>query len=398
MKIEQCLFVDGAGNESTIDYELSPSDKMKGDWDLTNFNYKTIDNPMNALKKKLGFYRMCTHSYLHRINDTLIVEYYKLKKESDYANALLIAEKLITDNPDDHHVRILYLRALMDVKEVTKLEERLSLWEQELINSHFPYISDNVLTCRNILRALKYSQKGKNASDLAVVIFKPETDLEQRLKQFPGFLKYDVFLMPYDENPHFFDMQMTLKAFRAKSYFMMLSGEKEKSLRLLTTMYHLSRLINTGNRESMFFIGSGFRQIAVDGLLLYSINCCETEEDMYLFWEYLKKIEHSPAESFIPTHAEYMRESKSGELKKFVEKHEKEAQERSKSADAKFYLVQMATAAKRCLIINGHFPKTYEDYKPFLTNGPPTDPFHNGPLSSIIEDDKMICYSRGAKR
>src|SRR5207237_1391814 len=43
-------------------------------------------------------------------------------------------------------------------------------------------------------------------------------------------------------------------------------------------------------------------------------------------------------------------------------------------------------------------PESPTDFGPFLTNGPPTDPFTSEPLKAIITPDAFVCYSVGPDR
>jgi len=165
----------------------------------------------------------------------------------------------------------------------------------------------------------------------------------------------------------------------------MLEGEREKALQLLAATYHYGNLMHQGYNLIDKLIGVAIRGISIHGLTIYALNACETDDDFFELWDYLRK--------FSPTdNATMFRDVSSLDD---ILSNKFQAAVRNDVANAKLQILKTATAAKYRFVKSRKFPKENSDFAPFLSGGPPKDPFSEEPIRCIPSEKYFTCYSVG---
>ena len=309
------------------------------------------------------------------------------------------AQSLLRDYPNDLYVRMMYLCVAARSGNVEEVGRRLEEWKNDIKAADDPYLSWTYNSAESWHRAHRLSAAGRNAYDLCQKVLSPETDLPTRLKLFPEVLEKDALVLPwiYGQKPEpwlgFLDIQIAVKIFRAIATFDMFTGEREESLRLLSASARLGQMLTQDGATIPRLIGATLMSLAGGGLELYALNCCETEAEFRQLWETLEMLEKRAVSVTLdevislesPIYF-YYQWSAIGLDEPIV---------RLNHANSRFELLRMATAAKYRLVTQGSFPKSADQFAPFLPQGPPKDPFGDGPLKFLSTTDSLTCYSIG---
>ncbi len=391
--------------ESRNYYELLPSSTTPGDWDLVRqYHWSGASKDIPA-EDEISPLENPIPSYLHRVDDRRVVEYFDLlgdynyrdiygpspapRPEPDVDRLMELASGLLESHPDDLYVRTFYLDALIRKGDHKTLDSRLTDWKEAYATTDDRILSKVFRQADNSLHALQLSAAGRNAYDFIVKVLGPETDLATRLELFPDIFDYEEYACPQSSVvptlvASFLDLQIAIKVFRVEAIFMMLQGKREESLKLLAASYHFGQLLNQSNTFIGCLIGGALRLIACKGLEIYALNCCETSDEFQLLWEILEELD---CESQPPDLAK---------LAPFLsEQAIKESEIRHRRTDANFQLVRMATGAKRRFVAEQAFPGNVGEFLPLLPEGPPKDPFSSEPLKFIAAPETFTCYSIG---
>ncbi len=390
---------------SRIYYEFVPSTARPGDWDLV------ADHEWNGLQeemppvKKIPKREQHIASFLHRVNDRRVVEYFGLLADYDYhaiygpppaprpqpdvEHLMELSSGLLESYPDDLYVRTLYLDALIRKKDHETLASRLTAWREAYAATDDPLLSKIFRRAQNTLEALELSAAGRNAYDFVAKVLSPETDLTTRLAWFPEILGWEQYIRPESSlilTPivNFLELQISAKVFRVEAVFMMLQGKREEALKLLAATYHLGKLSNQSDTVIDRLIGGALRAIATRGLEIYALNCCETPDDFEYLWEICEELCAKGQERELV-------ESSTLVPEEVVEQYNA----RERVVDANFMLVRMAVAAKRRFVAEQEFPRSADEFAPLLPAGPPQDPFTTAPLRFFSQPNVFKCYSIG---
>ncbi len=389
--------------ESRNYYELLPSSTTPGDWDLVGqYDWSGASKDIPA-EDEISPLENPIPSYLHRVDDGRVVEYFNLVgdyvevvgpgpalgPEPDVDQLFDLASGLLGSHPDDLHVRTLYLDALIRKGDHETLDSRLTDWKKAYTTKDDRILSKVFRGAENNLKAMQLSAAGRNADDFITKVLGPETDLATRLELFPDIFDYEEYARPQSSlvlTPiaNFLQLQIAIKVFRVEAIFMMLQGKREEALKLLAASYHFGQLLNQSNTIIGCLIGGALRLIACKGLEIYALNCCETSDEFQLLWEILEELDC---------------ESQPPDLAKLVPfpsgKAIKDSEIRHRRTDANFQLLRMATAAKYRFVTQQAFPQNAEEFAPLLPDGPPQDPFTTAPLKFFSDPNLFTCYSIG---
>jgi len=389
-------------------YELQPSSTTPGDWDLISIS-ETVQPISNTIRSKNDLSPIKpVPSFLHRIDDKRIIEYFKLlpsqNKRGDSDNNpqfLKIASELHIGYPDDIFIKMLYLDSLIWNCDTEGLKKEIEDLEK-ISSTSKDLLSQYALTCaKNSLHSIELSAVNQNAYDLMEKVFSPDVDLPTRLKLFPDMLQYNEFAIPNTSvirtsRTYFLDYQTMAKVFRNEAIFLMLQGKREEALSLIASVYQLGKFLNqTDSIGRLMAIAT--RAITTNGLEIYALNCCETPKDFQHLWKTLENINSGLKESdFVKPHfVEYPFESYfTSQYTEYVRTHLIYYH----TTEAHLELVRMATAAKYRFITQGTFPKAPEEFAPLLTNGLPKDSFSSESLKFISNPDEFTCYSIGPNK
>ncbi len=392
-------------------YELLPSSTKSGDWDLVR--YVPLWSSTDLREEEVPALKQPIPSFLHRLDDRRVVEYFTrvvgyavsfiptptLAPGLDVDELYKLASALLEAHPDDLHVRTLYLDALVRKGEHKTLESRLTAWKEAYTTTDDPHLRKVFQEAGSALRAMQLSAAGRNAYDFIVKVLGRETDLGTRFELFPKVFDYEEYVAPRRSLLHlviynFLEFQISVKVFRVGSVFLMLQGKREEALKILTASYYVGQLLNQSDTVIGRLIGIAVRAISTGGLDIYALNCCETPDDFQDLWKTLEQLNRGSREpdakeiqSLFGPIVSYFPETMLPNIKDALVRH--------RSADAKFQLVRMATAAKYRFVTQQAFPQNAEQFAPLLPEGPPTDLFSSEPLKFIAGPDSFTCYSVG---
>jgi len=379
-------------------FHLSPSESVPGDWDLVDF-----ERPFNLLgkpDKEMKHLEQPIPSYLHRLDDERIVLYFDevrmarvREMKPDPARLLDLASQLLSAYPEDLHVRPLYLDALIAQQDPDKLEETLAAWKPDYDNPDaFPFRTAYRHAQHN-LDAMRLTAARQNAYDFMLNLFSDKSNLATRLDKFPAILQYDRYACPSSllmggSTPNFLEMQTMQKVFGVESVFMLLEGRRKEALDLLTAGYRLGQMLNREGYVINRLIGIALRGISIGGLDIYTLNACETTQDVENLWSVLEglnvqEFKGSP-EDLTDMEGLYDFFTDSPEI---VVRH--------RASNAKFQNVRMAAATVDCLLRSDAFPEKTEDFSRFFPSGLPIDPFGSQSMRFQSRLDSFTCYSIG---
>jgi len=401
-------FARRMGRESEWDYVwlLARSPSRRGDWDLVGWygdgwrssatRATTSSRPVSPtpylLTRRLP--------YLHRLSDQRVVEYFELQySDKSPVPAYEKARGLLTSYPDDLHVRALYLCAATYSDDTSEVARRLDEWKSDFEQAGDPYLSRTTWRTKMWLRAQRLTAAGRNAYDFCKNVFGRESDLTTRLRLFPQIFQYEAFVVPllpqrYFTVPNLLELQVSAKVHRVIATFQMIEGKREESLQLLAATCHLGQTLMDGSSVVQRLIGLAVRSIACGGLEIYALNCCESDTEFRQLWAMLERLEETQKPSDL-------KELYEGEqpiyryLPEGAWPSSLEAEMRGNFGDSRFELLRAATAAKYRLVSQGEFPKSNDQFGPLLPQGPPKDPFADGPMRFRATTDALFCYSIG---
>jgi len=410
-------------------YELIPSQKITGDWNLINFKEDvrtkgqtgiTGFNPLSILKEIYEFItqslspsplsftlNQTVPSYLHRINDNRVVEYFKSLDtflenggpDSTNSHLFKIATELTDLYPNDIYVKAIYLDALVRNRNLEKLKKEKDYWEDEFSKNGDVFSKYALICAEESIHSIELSNAGRNAYDFLKNVCDKNVDLKKRIELFSKVSKYDECIAPKTflartYNLNFLDIQTSAKVFCVEAVFLILQGQYKEALNLLTSVYQYGSFLSESNTLISQIIGIAIRSMATNRLEIYALNCCETSDDFQNFWqilEHLNKKFKAPeiqASAFPNGLFGYYTDSKFKSV--FLEPNT-----RHYVSEAQFQLVRMATAAKYRFITQGTFPQNPKEFAPLLANGLPKDSFSSEPLKFVSNPDVFTCYSIG---
>jgi hypothetical protein len=396
-------------------YELLPSESTPGDWDLIRvcISPPLMSREENFDPKNTPVLQTPYPSFLHRIDDPRIVEYFKtalaehrgdtrfpVKIPSPNAPRLVaLSSELVSAHPDDLDVRTLYLDALIRKGDDTTLEKQMTALKETYEKTGNSYHQHILRMIENHLSARRLSAGGKNARDVLFDILAKDKDFPAQIQRLPELLHYEKYAEPRTDLilgivTNYLEIQVAAKNFCVWSVFLLLRGGRKEALQILAASYHLGHLMEQGDSLISNLIGIAVRSIAARGLELYALNACETPADFEEFWNTLKRLNY-PSRDLNMEEMDLLEGPLYPERIGMAQPNLTEALVRRRTSFARFHLVRMATAAKRHFTSLGSFPAKPQDFAPLLAEGPPRDPFSTEPLRFIPSSDPFACYSIG---
>ena len=377
--------------------DLIPSKTIPGDWDLVGYSNE-IENPDD----ETPWPKQIVSSYLHRIEDSRVVEYFKAVKKKEGAEGSSVdpdlikklASELVESHPDDPYIRMIYIDMLMRCKELEQLEKAYENWEKDYSDNLDPVFDRFRKIVEWNIESIRLSRAGKNGYDFWNELLSLEIDLNTRLKQLPELLNYEKSIRPcyvvgFDSIPNFLEIQTSAKVFRMESIFYMIHGEQDEALSILASVIWLGQMLNDEAFLIDRLIGIAIRGIGSWGMSIYTLNACENEQDFEALWEVLEKLEN------------HQKEIQEEDLFRFemdldtLGSNTAQVLTRHHVANAKFENVRMAAAVKYRLLKEDRFPLNHNEFAPFLKERLPQDPFTSSPMRFISSQDQLVCYSVG---
>jgi hypothetical protein len=395
-----------------VAYRFSPSRSRSGDWDLVGYGPTALDflsgveGWVRQVQRAVSLGRtLCdplTRSvpYLYRTDDPNVTEYFRLQYDTRNPNeAFEKARLLLERHPDDPHFRALYLSAAAHNNDTSEVTHRWEEWKPLVENPDDPCLAYANRQTQRWIRSRRLTAAGRNAYDLLRGILVSETELPpwpRLLSMALDCERYAPDWLPgVDAMSHFRLTGATdlARVLHIMALLRMFEGKRRESLTFLAAIYHLGQLMSETDNLVEMMVGIICRTIALNGLKLYALNCCESESDLKELWEVLERFEKR--EGAVAASRTRSVEMSFGE---YLPQHSAIVEPRMQDRtiiQTEFELLRMATAARYRLVTQGDFPKTNEEFAPLLPQGPPKDPFGDGPLRFRRTTDSLVCHSIG---
>jgi len=391
------------GESIQVELKYKPSPKVAGDWDLVGMLYsgdavsdKRILQPGVTLKTPLP-------SYMHRVNDRRVAEYYATISNKDgYKSDLSKAIALLKDFPDDPYIRVIYLDALMRNEKWDELAEKHNLWRSDLEKSENPFLSRISRVMEQGIAAHRLSAEHQNAADYLCLIGERnvsesfESLIEKVFACRGNILPVFPPTMGFEPSiPNFLSAQIQTKVLRTEAVFAMLKGDNERALHILNVTYRLGQVFCGRTNLISTLIGIALKAITCGGMEIYLANACRTPEEVKTFFETLRTLRVTD-ETLHWDDYKYLESPLSeAQDEAGMGPNYSEAITRWNTAEAKSRLLLAGAAARHNFLKTGEFPREASGFAPLLPEGPPQDPFTGTPLRFIGNRDPFVVYSVG---
>jgi len=449
-------------NKVTLSFTLKTSPDLPGDWDLVDGEIRCMKIPINRMFSKKFFEdlyysysledlkedfisylpkgniekvfhykwdaaRGRLPSFLHRVDDSHIMDYYRLRQNGIInENTFQLARDLSISHPNDPYVMLLL--AEMEALKGNPSEASILC---ELCRESLKFYPDPILEqlTESVFHTVCIQKNKKIHPDQQSPwdFFKTDYqgrggkhNLKETMEYYKNYLDSgNMFFISQEivpplkvpgyfggAVPNFLEIQVSSKALQTLATFYLFQGRRKESLELLASVYRMGQSLNAHGTFIQRLIGMGVRRIASGGLKIFVLNACETKDDFHECCKTLEMLHNTPfqedgtrlywgefpplislMEEVLPGGCSYMR----------TPEGEAEAIARQRMSDMEFQLVRMAAAAKYRLLLSGDFPNSESDFSPFLPNGLPKDEFTTGthlrfaPLSK----NEFVIYSLG---
>lgn len=437
--------------------ELSPSSKVPGDWDLSGGEYIVHDSsafsrpgtpgagsPPTGFLGQVGWrikewakelarrYKpeflepeiqlaipedfSPVSSYLHRIDDPRIVDYFKQRAQGFFTpDDLKEFRRVFADYPSDPYLMVHAIDVEAQYGDLNRAEELLSKWQSEYEANADDLLLEAAGIAEKSIASAKGLPWGEDLGEILKVYWDPAANLETRIASLGELVKYDRLAgekrplveqglgvpKPLGPLPNYLDLQINARVMRTIAALLLIEGRQRESLDLLAALYQQGNMMSSDGILIQRLIGIAICFIAKAGLDLSVLNACESVEDLDYALELFDRIARSATrENEILFFMDEMQgpivfmsnvEGKAGI--NFLE-----AWIRYQVAQMHFSVSRTALAAKRRFKEHGSYPATSEEYLPYLPEGIPEDWFGKDSESLKFTDpisDPYAVYSLG---
>lgn len=442
-------------NKVISSFILKPSPDIPGDWDLVEGEIRGLEIQKNKMFSKEFFKDLylsyslenlkenfisylpkgCIEkifhykwdaargrlpSFLHQVDDSCIVEYYRLRQNGIInENTLQLARDLSASHPNDPYVTLHIVE--MEALKGDPLEA-LKLWKKwKKLHGSYPdpileQLAESVFHTVCIQKNKMNDPDWQSPRDFFTTDYPVgRHNLTQTLEYYKYYLDSDnMFIFSLDlvpplkvpgyhgpYVPNFLELQVSSKVVRTLATFYLFQGRRRESLELLASIYRIGQSLNAHGTFIQRLIGIQIRYVGSGGLKLFVLNACETKEDFRECWNVLERLHNTPFQE----DGTRLRWGEYPTLRALMEDcpgtyhyyNIPEAESRHRRSNMEFDLVRMAAAAKYRLLLSGNFPNSESDFAPFLPNGLPKDEFTTGtPLRfAPLSKNELVIYSVG---
>ena len=355
-------------------------------------------------------------SYLHRVNDSRMAEYFRLRLSRGASiPALQLIRKIAKDHPDDPYLKLHLVE--MEILAGSP-DQALRIWEEW--EKKYEKSTDRLLhvTSQRVSQTLSAARLKKENPDflhLFDVLVDPSIDMDTRIKCLKNLLQtdqmfttgtslIDVQKLPWESvlsESQIDLLWMFQKYVETRAIFHLFQGRREESLTLLCSLYRLGQNLSAFGTIIHRRYGFGLRDAVSGDLLFYILNACETPEELQncrLMLDRLDKLDRNISGEY---HFEddfsrlcfFMKPGKGLLMQKML-LYQKTSRTLS---DVKLDLLRVAVAAKSHYLATGDFPSSEKDLLPFFPEGFPKDPFLEGCSLSFARTSsgEFLIYSVG---
>lgn len=374
-------------------------------------------------------------AYLHRVDNPLVEEYFRIAycepappvpgqaavpstETSDIriappgprsAELASLANRLVVAHPDDLHVRILLLDALIRMRDRKELGKRIDSWRAEYTASApgNPMLAAAFAEAERQARGLALSERGRNGFSHLIRALSPTTDLPARYSLLAELFSMEEMIppRPLTGRDHtvmnFLELQVLAKLGRVEVSFLLLQGRHDEARALALSLYRYGQLIESSDDFLVTrLVGIALRSLAAGGLQKLALNGCTTTTETETLQEAMNKL----ARFETPTERVNLNDGAPVPFPSLGTAHTPnydEVRVRHRVANTKFELVRTANAVRHHLLAHGHWPDpgSPEVLHPLLSDGIPADVFSptTAPLNLLHEPatDAMVVYSVG---
>lgn len=349
-------------------------------------------------------------SFLHKVNDERIVDYfYKRLDKNISEETLQLIRSIAKDHPEEPYLSLHLLE--MEIM-VGNLETAETLWEKWVTtnrNHPDPFLLNSA---REVFKSLCINRIKTNHPALPKIekVFgESPSNLDTSVSWFRDFWATDqlYFTSYYPLVPSsvptsfsyfppvlsFLECQVKVKVCRTLGLLYLFQGRREESLSLLAALYRFGQSLNSDGMLSQRLIGMSVRAIATNGFQCYVLNACETEEDFRKCREALSRLHDTPgmdvAENILVGEFSFLR-SRMIEVSPPYSNY-LVSEIRHKVIDMKFELARMAASVRHHLFTTGDFPSSETDLSPFLGGEIPKDAFdEKAPLKFLRNSENQF--------
>lgn len=307
--------------ESELQLVLERSKWVEGDWDLVegeviarskvstvrNFSSPSFGDLFERVVARViesfeppetQFHAQLTEahppvvSFLHRIDDPRLVEYFNSRTSWTVSSeSLELIRGLFADHPEDPYLAMHVIDAETLSGNFDQAAELMATWRPRFDESSDSLLRANVSRAmHNLLRA-KGDPRGSDFHEILSACSTEQLNLDKALAIFRGMLANDFLLKSkystVDAPPgttgleprhvDYLPVQNKARLAATQSMLFLFEGKREESLELLEGLYQFGQTMNADNAALIQkIIGMGTRLIANTGLESQLANACDT--------------------------------------------------------------------------------------------------------------------------
>lgn len=441
---EEFLFVPERERfESELHLVLERSKWVEGDWDLVEGEViarSKVSNVRNFSSPSFGdlFERIVARviesfqppetyihaqlteahppvvSFLHRIDDPRLVEYFNSRTSWTVSSeSLEIIRELFADLPEDPYLALHVIDGETLSGNFDQAKELMETWRPRFDESSDSLLRANVSRAMHNLWRAQGDPRGNDFHEVLSACSIETLDLERTLSVFRGMLANDFLLKSkystVDAPPgttgleprhvDYLPVQNKARLAATQSMLFLFEGGREESLELLAGLYQFGQTMNAANAALIQkLIGLAIRLIANTGLDSQLTNACDTLseakelidalERLGAIWGPQREEDWSGMEGPFPT--QFFKEVVNNGF------DFRQAFSRQQATDSRFNVTRTAAAAKHYLLATGAVPNTTAELASYFERGFPLDLFTGRPIRiSATDEQNLVVYSYG---
>ncbi len=425
--------------KSLIDLSLNfvPSSTLEGDWDLSGGKltlYTSTSTAAKSLREQATYYirkifltwgepdmvmmldetGQLLPSYLHRIDDPRILEYFELRSEGRFdKNNLEDFRAILADHPEDLFLQLHQIDVEATYGDLVRAKSIMAVWKDRHWERADKVLRESAVIAFKSVAIAESLPEGDDLSGVILSFIGPENNLDTRLDQVREFLKYKQAIgaiVPLVEPshdlsstfgalPNYLDLQINARVIRTLAILQLFKGKNIESIETLAGLYHQGQILNASGWVIQRLIGIAIHLIAYDGLKFAILNAIHTEEEALRAKEIIDQLENLEGKETGETllrdewmaPVRYMDPASGGLLPNTLE-----LKIRHRVGQAYLQLLRVVMAIKLHMIRTDAFPRDKNSIEQILGTPFPSDPFGEGGISMVQPSpETLMVYSIG---
>lgn len=396
-------------------FVVVPDPLNQRDWNVAQTDLEVLWEPgsFSRMQVPVRLPDDPTVPFLHRIDEIRIPWYFQLARDADFpgieghesaaaatnAELLRLAREMVADHPNDLHVRVLLLDALLRAGQLESLAAEVERGETQAAGVTDPAVSQMFREARRQVEARRLNTAGRNAAEHLYRFLDPQAKPGERIRLGAELMRCDDAMSTVGTliRPGFglefsrgsCSVQTTTKIGRIHSEFFLLQGKRAEARALAAGFYRAGQLYQhdyvRGGVQSL--IGIALRGITIGTLQTQAANAVQTPEEATALWQDLELLNRHER----PT--EDARHFPVGDTRR--RQFDDELRVRDQVASARFQLVRLTLAARWYQMSTGYPPSATTQLRPMYPAGLPVDPFTSLPLLLASDRTVVALYSTG---